>query len=116
MYCLNLTVIQQTVTVHLRLHLPVTSLSSVCLAHQTALPALVHDSIMFTNIESPVVKKLIELYSKETKQIFIAYDHIDKADIDLQELLQKNKVLELSDEPYCLFGKQWNKKPTQESN
>ena len=92
------------------------ALFDLAVLHQTALPALVHDSIMFTNIESPVVKKLIELYSKETKQIFIAYDHIDKADIDLQELLQKNKVLELSDEPYCLFGKQWNKKPTQESN
>lgn len=92
------------------------ALFDLAVLHQTALPALVHDSIMFTNIESPVVKKLIELYSKETKQIFIAYDHVDKADTELQELLQKNKVLELSDEPYCLFGKQWNKKTTQESN
>lgn len=82
--------------------------------HQTALPALVHDSIMFTNIESPVVKKLIELYSEETKQIFIAYDHVDKADTRLQEILQRNKVLELSDEPNCLFGRQWNKKTTEQ--
>ena len=78
--------------------------------NQTSLPALVHDSIMFTNIESPIVKKIIELYSNEEKQIFIAYDHIDKADNELTELLQQNKVLELSDEPNCLFGKQWNRK------
>lgn len=78
--------------------------------HQTALPALIHDSIMFTNIESPIIKKIIKLYSEETKQIFIAYDHVDKADIELQKLLQSNKVLELSDEPKCLFGRQWNKK------
>lgn len=60
------------------------ALFDLAVLHQIALPALVHDSIMFTNIESPVVKKLIELYSKEIKQIFIAYDHIDKADIELQ--------------------------------
>ena len=86
------------------------ALFDLAVLHQTALPALVHDSIMFTNIESPIVKKLFEIYSRETKQIFVAYDHVDKADSDLLQLLENNKVLELSDEPNCLFGKQWNRK------
>ena len=86
------------------------ALFDLAVLHQTALPALVHDSIMFTNIESPIVKKLFEIYSRETKQIFVAYDHVDKADSDLLQLLENNKILELSDEPNCLFGKQWNRK------
>lgn len=86
------------------------ALFDLAVLHQTALPALIHDSIMFTNIEIPVAKKLIELYSQETKQIFIAFDHVDKTDGELKQLLTNNKILELSDEPYCLFGIQWNKK------
>lgn len=76
----------------------------------TKLPAFVHDSIMFTNIETPTVKKLLELYAKQTnKQIFIAFDHYDKDSGELLNILTNNKVLELSDEPNCLFGRQWNK-------
>ncbi len=77
----------------------------------TALPVLVHDSIMFTNVEDPATVTLLKLYEAQTnKQIFIAFDRYDNRGDDIYKILSKNKVLQLSDEPHALFGKQWNKK------
>jgi len=75
----------------------------------TNLPAFVHDSIMFSNIEKPTCQKLLELYESQEKQIFIAFDHYDENG-GIKPILLRNKVLELADEPYALFGIQWNKK------
>jgi len=77
----------------------------------TLLPAIIHDSIMFTNIEDPTVATLLSLYEEQTsKQIFIAFDKFDNRGNDIDEILNRNKVLQLSDEPHALFGNQWNKK------
>ena len=75
----------------------------------TSLPILVHDSIMFSNVEEPATATLLELYEQQkNKQIFIAFDKFDTRGNKICKILERNKVLQLSDEPNALFGKQWN--------
>ena len=84
------------------------ALFDLAVLQNTNLPAFIHDSIMFTNIEKPTRKRLLELYENEEKQIFVAFDHYDENG-DIKPILLRNMVLALSDEPCALFGKQWNK-------
>ncbi|MDM1507758.1 DUF2326 domain-containing protein, partial [Myroides odoratimimus] len=44
----------------------------------TILPFLIHDSVLFKNIEDVTMDRIIELYSKSKKQIFISIDGINK--------------------------------------
>lgn len=83
----------------------------LAILESTSLPVLVHDSIMFTNVEEPATATLLKLYEQQTnKQVFIAFDKFDNRGDEIYEILDRNKVLQLSDEPHALFGRQWNKK------
>lgn len=73
----------------------------------TVLPFLIHDSILFKNIEDVAVDKIIELYSNFEKQIFISIDGINKYAENSKKILQKSKVLELSKDRK-LFNKDWS--------
>lgn len=76
----------------------------------TNIPVLVHDSIMFNNIAiSSLIKTLQQYESQNKKQVFIAFDHYNTKGQELLPVLERNKILLLSDEPDCLFGHQWNK-------
>ncbi len=94
-----------------------TRFKSVCLLdlailEGTKLPALVHDSIMFTNIENQTSCDLMKLYSKQTrKQIFVALDNPSK----YQEtdsfgnpfnIAKENQVIQLFENEGSLFGRQ----------
>lgn len=50
----------------------------------TALPALAHDSLLFTNLSKDAVDGIVKIYMSTSKQIFIAYDKQSKAIPDLK--------------------------------
>lgn len=75
----------------------------------TDLPILIHDTMLFKNIENAVFENVILLYSKESKQIFIAVDEIDKFREEAKIVLQNKCVLQLSYEK-TLFLKDWKKR------
>lgn len=73
----------------------------------TVLPFLIHDSILFKNIEDVSVDKIIEQYSSFEKQIFISIDGISKYNEESRKILNKTKVLELS-KNRKLFNTDWS--------
>lgn len=74
----------------------------------TDLPVLIHDSILYKNVENNAVAKLISLYISLGKQTFISIDEIKKYGSEAESLLRENKVLELSDNK-VLYIKDWRK-------
>ena len=76
----------------------------------TKLPVLFHDSLILKNIEDKAIEKIMQLYdSFSNKQIFIAFDKKTAYTEKTQEIVIKNKVLELSPNGHELFGKQWSR-------
>ena len=76
----------------------------------TSLPAVAHDSFMLKQIEDIVLEKLLEMYSKTDKQIFIAMDKETSYTERAQKILNDSAVLRLSPNGNELFGRSWNKK------
>jgi hypothetical protein len=72
----------------------------------TQLPFIIHDSILFKNIEDPAVDKILRKYSSFSKQIFIALDGINRYDPESKIILEKANVLSLS-ESRKLFDRDW---------
>ncbi|MCY8027259.1 MULTISPECIES: DUF2326 domain-containing protein [Bacillus] len=62
----------------------------------TALPFIIHDSFLFKNIEKEVVERLITFYNSMSKQVFIAIDFINIYNQETQNILQANKVIQLT--------------------
>lgn len=75
----------------------------------TELPIIIHDSMMFKNIENDVVENLVCFYNKNNKQIFIAIDEVNKYSVECQNILKEKMVLSLS-ENKLLFIKDWRAK------
>ena len=73
----------------------------------TVLPTIAHDTILFHNIGQDPMVKILELYNKCEKQIFIAIDESKKYDKTAQEIIDNNKILELSGGGNELFGSSW---------
>lgn len=73
----------------------------------TVLPFLIHDSILFKNIEDVAVDKIIEQYSSFKNQIFISIDGINKYSEKSIKILKESEVLELS-KNRKLFNKDWS--------
>jgi hypothetical protein len=76
----------------------------------TPLPALIHDSIVLKQIADSPLEKILELYHKSGKQIFIALDKGGSYTKRTEEILEKTAVLRLSDNGQELFGRSWNTK------
>ena len=76
----------------------------------TPLPALGHDSVILKQIGDEPLEKIMELYSRSPKQVFIALDkkgsYLEKA----QEILERTAIIHLSDGGNELFGRSWNVK------
>ena len=72
----------------------------------TRLPILVHDTVIFKNIENDSVSRLLPVYLETTKQSFIALDEIEKYGPETTELLRKYSDLEL-DTKNLLYVKDW---------
>ena len=75
----------------------------------TKLPFLIHDSMLFKNIENISVENIINIYNTFKKQIFIAIDEVEKYSEETKKIIREKKVLELSDSK-LLFIKDWRKK------
>ena len=56
--------------------------------------------------------KILELYNKSEKQIFIAIDESAKYNENAQKIIENNKILELSGNGNELFGSSWITKPS----
>lgn len=63
----------------------------------TPVPAVVHDSILFKNIENESVAGLVRLYEACPKQSFVALDEIGKYGADTEKLLINRSAIRLSD-------------------
>lgn len=76
----------------------------------TELPILIHDSLLFKNIGDLPIDKIMELYSKSSKQIFISFDKQESFSPFTAKTLVDTQVLELHDNGGELFGVSWAKK------
>jgi hypothetical protein len=73
----------------------------------TELPFIIHDSILFKNIEDIAVEKIIEQYNSFDKQIFIALDGINKFKQKTQNILTENSAIQLS-KKRKLYDRDWS--------
>lgn len=78
--------------------------------NMTSLPVLIHDSYLLKQIADMPIEKLLQLYQKSSKQIFISLDKVSSYTEESQEILQSHKVVELSNKGKELFGFSWNDK------
>ena len=62
----------------------------------TDLPFIIHDSILFKNIQTSAFENLVRLYSQYTRQSFIAIDEICKFSDATRCILNDKKVISLS--------------------
>jgi len=76
---------------------------------ETYLPILIHDLIIFSNIEDHAIEEIFEEYSLSNKQVFIAIDKLGRFKKETQELVKDNKFLVLGSEKLA-FGKSWKKR------
>jgi hypothetical protein len=74
----------------------------------TPLPAVIHDSVLLKQIADIPLEKILELYQKSGKQIFIALDKGGSYTRHTEEILEQTAVLRLSDNGNELFGRSWN--------
>ncbi|SYX85305.1 DUF2326 domain-containing protein [Paenibacillus alvei] len=76
----------------------------------TALPILIHDSVVLKQIADVVIEKILKKYIQTDKQIFISFDKKNAYTAESQKILMGTKVLELSPDGNELFGSSWNNK------
>ena len=76
----------------------------------TMLPALAHDTVIFKHIGQIPMGKIIELYSRNDKQIFIAIDETTKYPVEAQKIVTERTVIQLSENGNELYGESWVKK------
>ena len=76
---------------------------------KTYLPVLIHDLIIFSNIEDHAIEEIFNVYAKTKKQTFIAIDKLSRFNKKTKMLVENNKFLAL-DSNTLAFGKSWKKK------
>lgn len=81
-------------------------LLDLAILQTTVLPFVIHDSVLFKNIENDAVAHLIEIYISFNRQTFIAIDEIQKYGTKAETILKEHKVIELSNENQ-LYTKDW---------
>ena len=74
----------------------------------TSLPIVIHDSILYKNVENSAVAEFIKLYISIGKQSFISIDEISKYGDDVKKTILEKQVLKLSDD-LLLYIKDWRK-------
>lgn len=73
----------------------------------THLPFIIHDSVLYKNIEVPATRNIIRiLASVKRKQIFLAFDEAPKFGEMAERLLRTHTVLKLSNNE-LLYNKDW---------
>lgn len=75
----------------------------------TCLPFLIHDTVLFKNIEVHAVERIFSAYTTFNKQIFAAIDELIKYNTETQALCRERTFLKLdADTP--AFGMSWSRK------
>ncbi|WP_277035133.1 DUF2326 domain-containing protein [Propionimicrobium lymphophilum] len=83
----------------------------IALLEESSLPVSIEDSMMFKQIETDAVERIVaHLSTYEMKQAFIALDEIEKYDKSTQEIIQAHTRLKLGPGCEALFGREWGKK------
>lgn len=75
----------------------------------SVIPTIIHDSLMFKNVENEAVSNIVAVYDSMDRQVFIAIDEIEKYGKSTVSIIDKNTVLRLSDSK-VLYVKDWRKK------
>ncbi|PHR94548.1 MAG: hypothetical protein COA78_32150 [Blastopirellula sp.] len=70
------------------------------------LPFIIHDSLLFKNVETDAVANLIDIYESFQKQSFIAIDMISIYGEEAEAKLLKKRVIQLDDDN-VLYTKDW---------
>ena len=78
----------------------------IAIAKLTKLPILIHDSMLFKNIETPALERIFAQYCTLPQQIFIAIDEVSKFSEPVQKLLQGALVAQLT-KTETLYIKDW---------
>ena len=78
----------------------------MAIAKLTKLPILLHDSMLFKNIETPALEKIFAHYRTLPQQVFIAIDEVSKFSKETQKLLQEALSIQLTKRD-TLFIKDW---------
>lgn len=73
------------------------------------LPVIVHDSVLFKNIENDSVARLLRVYLESQKQAFIAMDEIQKYGTEAAGILRARSAIQLDDHN-VLYVKDWRTK------
>lgn len=74
----------------------------------TNLPLLIHDSAMLKHIADEAIERILLLYCKTSKQVFIAMDKEGSYTEEARKIMEKTKILQLSTGDGALFGRTWN--------
>lgn len=73
----------------------------------TKLPFIVHDSVLYKNIEVRATEKILRILAwARQKQIFLAFDEATKFDVSTEKRLRSHTVLKLSAND-LLYNKDW---------
>jgi hypothetical protein len=75
----------------------------------TDLPLLIHDSVLFKNIENKAVSNLLNVYLTKRRQSFIAIDEVDKYGETTASMLRERAAVQLAD-GNVLYIKDWRKR------
>jgi hypothetical protein len=76
----------------------------------TRLPLVIHDSVIYKNIEVPATRKILRILSSvKLKQIFLSFDESQKFGALAEKTLKKFMVLKLSHDD-LLYTKDWRDK------
>lgn len=76
----------------------------------TKLPFVIHDSVVYKNIEIPAIKRILRILAViKPKQIFLSFDEAKKFGFQAEQLLKKFTVLKLSHND-LLYNKDWRDK------
>ncbi|XJS11213.1 DUF2326 domain-containing protein [Aerococcaceae bacterium WGS1372] len=80
------------------------------------LPLLVHDSLIFKQVEDNAIENILKIYSTFDKQIFISFDKQSAYSDEVKSLLYDNHVIELGPNGNELFGKSWSSVENKDNN
>lgn len=72
----------------------------------TILPVLIHDSLLFKNMDTPAIEHLVEIYSSFSKQVFISIDEVKKYKASVQKIIEESMFIKL-DKDRMAFKVKW---------
>ena len=76
----------------------------------TALPLVLHDSIIYKNIEMPATRHIPRILAAvKSKQIFLAFDEASRFESEAEKLLKRFTTVKLAHND-LLYTKDWRKR------